>query len=662
MTIDAQIVVATSIPPRLSRRNAGRTIDNEYQKLCIQSWLDCGFRVLAVNDREEIPDLAARYPEVSFLATDRNASAISGRKNPFVADLLSALLASPASVMGIINSDIVFEPVPAWQRRLPSLVDNGVVTGQRLDTISLADGVLEKHQWGYDYFFFDRGAAHDLVGETLPWTMGLPWWDYWLPLTLAARGRKLVAVDRPSIVHLYHDTVYDKAVWRQFALMLSERVIRESEICRSPLPRSIAAVLPLCREVFGLSGSAEIERGAADELVQRLADTCAKSIRSELIDLETTTEPSPRSGPAPNLDPASIFAGYQIRTAAGRAVTKAKNLQLEDKTEEADKQYRAALEKMPNDSDVLFSYGDFLLRQHKPAQAAVLFRKLVGLRPDFCNGINAFGVALDNMGRLNEAITCFERALQLDPEFAATYFNLALALHKIDRHEDVVRRFENMLAGRPGVTAGAETYYQLQQKLLSLNGRSTPQLPEYFSHRGEDALLDKFFGFKDSGFFVDIGAGDGIHLSNSYAFERRGWTGLCIEAAPELFGRCVKNRPRSHCRKSLQSLERPGESPETEVDFMSINAPSEMFETLADSNLGSFKPRVVLIAAQTEQDVLDGCLAALGYRPARTREKSHFYVRDEADRNDLRAVKVSAKLAPAAVPLHVEYVYWPREA
>jgi hypothetical protein len=72
-------------------------------------------------------------------------------------------------------------------------------------------------------------------------------------------------------------------------------------------------------------------------------------------------------------------------------------------------------------------------------------------------------------------------------------------------------------------------------------------MSNYYSQQGEDFILDAFFGFRSNGFFVDVGAFDGIHLSNSYIFEQRGWSGICIEAAPLYFDLCVKNRPRTRC-------------------------------------------------------------------------------------------------------------------
>jgi FkbM family methyltransferase len=65
------------------------------------------------------------------------------------------------------------------------------------------------------------------------------------------------------------------------------------------------------------------------------------------------------------------------------------------------------------------------------------------------------------------------------------------------------------------------------------------------SQNGEDLLLWNFFGRKRSGFYVDVGAYDGIGFSNSYFFEAIGWSGVLVEAAPELYRAAVAARPHS---------------------------------------------------------------------------------------------------------------------
>lgn len=67
---------------------------------------------------------------------------------------------------------------------------------------------------------------------------------------------------------------------------------------------------------------------------------------------------------------------------------------------------------------------------------------------------------------------------------------------------------------------------------------------EYYSQKGQDKYLhEKFFKEKTDGVFVDIGAYDGITISNSYFFEKTlGWQGFCIEPNPEAFEKLKNNR------------------------------------------------------------------------------------------------------------------------
>ena len=64
------------------------------------------------------------------------------------------------------------------------------------------------------------------------------------------------------------------------------------------------------------------------------------------------------------------------------------------------------------------------------------------------------------------------------------------------------------------------------------------------SQAGQDYwVFGEVFNEKKGGFFVDIGAHDGIDLSNTYLLEKRyNWSGLCIEANPLTFKQLQANR------------------------------------------------------------------------------------------------------------------------
>lgn len=59
-----------------------------------------------------------------------------------------------------------------------------------------------------------------------------------------------------------------------------------------------------------------------------------------------------------------------------------------------------------------------------------------------------------------------------------------------------------------------------------------------------DLKLEPFCSFRN-GFFIEVGANDGVAQSNTLFFEKyKGWKGLLIEAVPELAAKCKINRPR----------------------------------------------------------------------------------------------------------------------
>jgi FkbM family methyltransferase len=67
---------------------------------------------------------------------------------------------------------------------------------------------------------------------------------------------------------------------------------------------------------------------------------------------------------------------------------------------------------------------------------------------------------------------------------------------------------------------------------------------KYQSQYEQDRFVDEvIFNGRNNGFFVDIGAYDGITLSNTYYFEKyRNFNGICIEPNPSVYRRLVDNR------------------------------------------------------------------------------------------------------------------------
>jgi FkbM family methyltransferase len=82
------------------------------------------------------------------------------------------------------------------------------------------------------------------------------------------------------------------------------------------------------------------------------------------------------------------------------------------------------------------------------------------------------------------------------------------------------------------------------------------QLRRIVRHRsqfGQDALVGDILFKGKPGIFVDVGARDGVTISNTLYLERKfGWTGIAIEPHPDLFAKLARRR-RCDCRNVAAS-------------------------------------------------------------------------------------------------------------
>lgn len=99
----------------------------------------------------------------------------------------------------------------------------------------------------------------------------------------------------------------------------------------------------------------------------------------------------------------------------------------------------------------------------------------------------------------------------------------------------------------------------------------------YHAQYGQDAYVYEHF-FKDvrNGIFVDVGAHDGISLSNTYFFEKSlGWHGICIEPLQSVFEKLIQNRSCTCIQGCIAAHTGTGE-------FLEITGYSEMLSGLLE--------------------------------------------------------------------------------
>lgn len=120
----------------------------------------------------------------------------------------------------------------------------------------------------------------------------------------------------------------------------------------------------------------------------------------------------------------------------------------------------------------------------------------------------------------------------------------------------------------------------------------------YVSQIGQDRWVESVLGPKPNGFFVELGACDGLYYSNTLHFERdAGWQGICIEPNDSYFFDLCKNR---HCFVSNDLVfSHAGES----VDFSNCRATSGILN--ADTGPFTDKESTVKKITTTLDAVLD---------------------------------------------------------
>lgn len=232
----------------------------------------------------------------------------------------------------------------------------------------------------------------------------------------------------------------------------------------------------------------------------------------------------------------------------------------------------------------------------------------------------------------------------------------------------------------------------------------------YFSQNGEDLLLSKFFSDRKNGFYIDVGAFDGIHLSNTYYFEKLGWDGICIEAHPKYFQNCQNNRTRSLCIHAactgdemlnevtfsseelglLSGIEERGDIQQRydgrglkfegfkkvvvpavtlnnvlgmqknkpEIDLISIDVEGHEMEVLKGLDFDKYHPRVLVIEANTAADetMLDDFLVKeKKYFKAKRLSENIFYCRESADAQAIMGINIKNYVSKSPHPLGEKY-------
>lgn len=211
---------------------------------------------------------------------------------------------------------------------------------------------------------------------------------------------------------------------------------------------------------------------------------------------------------------------------------------------------------------------------------------------------------------------------------------------------------------------------------------------QFYGQKQEDRVAYRFFQFFPetdlTKTFLDVGAYDGVHLSNTLVFEQLGWKGICVEADAQAFAqlqrnrRCIclnvacaekegtvdfftePNRPMGTTDAAAAEKLKAGwhfqaderrqvramtvdqildEHGMREVDFASIDVDGAEVQVLRGFDLGRARPRLICIETNMKQvrkgkwprehvEEIDRILRTAGYYLLKVHGANSFYARD----------------------------------
>lgn len=129
--------------------------------------------------------------------------------------------------------------------------------------------------------------------------------------------------------------------------------------------------------------------------------------------------------------------------------------------------------------------------------------------------------------------------------------------------------------------------------------RMLPELHGGQAAGGQDLLVAQLLGHKRNGVFFDIGANDGVTISNTLYLERElGWNGVAVEPIPRVFERLKSNRD-CHVVNGCVAP-KPGKA-----KFLEVVGGPNMLSTLAIHDVGLTRRRLRKNAQRTNATIAE---------------------------------------------------------
>jgi FkbM family methyltransferase len=533
------IYALTSLPPR-PRDPAGTSE-------CINSWRAAGLKVVAFNHPSEIETLSQMF-DVEFVPVEKTASETFGGHYVFVNTLLDWAAEQNALVL-LINADIRLQ-LEAWElQRIRRLCDGGLGYFIRFNH----DGDIQRagrEVHGIDAFLL-HGRDASLFRKSFL-SLGQPWWDYWVPLVFANNNRPVRGIDFPVAFHRNHQQNWSWENWTRCGVEFGRAVgfngnggfepsgstawntrckIQQHTTSLSQQPINIRR---WAEEKFSGPGSKVfLELGAHNG-----ADTAwlaqISGVMVHVFEPDLRNQPQARPNVIVHQKAIGAHDGH-----ASMVLSQCNNGEPWSHSSSIKQPFNCLLrhpltfgQSIPVALQTLDSFCD----EQSLGVIDFIWADIEGAEGDMIRG------GRESLKRTRYLFTEFS-----DDELFEDQVTLGEILEMLPQFK-VIEVWHD---------------YVLLENQELLDYRKA----EGVSQLGQDKLVDKYLHGKRNGVFVEIGAYDGVTISNTLMLEKeRGWTGICIEPLPDAFAALRRNRSCICVQTCI------GDRDESEVEFLAVQS------------------------------------------------------------------------------------------
>lgn len=193
------------------------------QHKAVESWQDAGFDIVSINCKEEIDILRREFTDVDFIQASRDAREFHKKPLVYFDDVICALTKFETTMVGIINSDIVLRS-PDLSEKLENYIEGRCFFCNRINVHEINETDGKVYGFGFDLFIFDPSLLKRIPASSF--CLGMPWWDYWLPMAALISGFKAVCMDAGVAFHQTHPINYENHNFYRYGVHMW-RILKE---------------------------------------------------------------------------------------------------------------------------------------------------------------------------------------------------------------------------------------------------------------------------------------------------------------------------------------------------------------------------------------------------------------------------------------------------